>query len=180
MTALRVKSNNVSCSVSSLFTYSSATPLILRYFLLLFLNLKTNCSIWCFWFWEVKTIITQGIMQDAMITVIVNDLLNKIICQVELEGDNSNNITHQKIPLDWLTFIWSEEAEKFFTRLEKIIVDEAVDEKVSTSAASSLLAFYVNVKIYSSLSLMTIILFVFPFHFVALREFDLYSVLNSH
>lgn len=40
-----------------------------------------------------------------MITVIVNDLLNKIICQVELEGDNSNNITHQKIPLDWLTFI---------------------------------------------------------------------------
>jgi hypothetical protein len=64
---------------------------------------------------------------------------------------------------------------KFFTSLEKIIVDEAVDEKVSTSAASSLLAFYVNVKIYSSLSLMTIILFVFPFHFVALREFDLYS-----
>ena len=43
-----------------------------------------------------------------------------------------------------------------------------------------LLAFYLNVKIYSSLSLMTIILFVFPFHFEALQEFDLYSVLNSH
>lgn len=43
-----------------------------------------------------------------------------------------------------------------------------------------LLAFYVNVKIYCSLSLMTIILFVFPFHFEALQEFDLYSVLNSH
>ena len=37
-----------------------------------------------------------------------------------------------------------------------------------------------NAKIYSSLCLMTIILFVSPFLFEALQEFDLYSVLNSH
>jgi hypothetical protein len=46
ITALRARPNNDYSSFKSLFTCSSATSLILRYFSLPFLNMETNCCSW--------------------------------------------------------------------------------------------------------------------------------------
>jgi hypothetical protein len=86
---------------------------------------------------------------------------------------NNNNKSHLLPKTNKIyNFGLQQEHQQTQLRIHKIYVQ--------VRTVGVLLAFYANVIIFSSLSLMTVILFVFPFHFEALQEFDLYSVLNSH